>query len=140
MGHNFLRVTQVRLHTDIHQPLQAWSNTGLLSVLCCFAGSSTLTGVCPHWCARGTRRGREQHLPRKGSLVSMPLRTVPGPYLAPSGSQGASTLSPGSKECFIPFTHSRMSPCAVFCTHTGCLPRDTSGLANSTRNMPLSLC
>lgn len=78
--------------------------------------------------------------PRKGSLVSMPVRTVPGPYLALPGSQGASTLSPGSKECFIPFTYSRMSSLAVFCTHTGCLPRDTSGLANSTRNVSLSLC
>lgn len=90
-------------------------------------------------CQRNKRRRREAlSLPRKGSLVSMPLRTVPGPYLALSGSQGASTLSPGSKECFIPFTYSRMSSLAVFCTHRECLPRDTSGLANSTRNIPLS--
>lgn len=90
--------------------------------------------------SKARKKATPSFLPLKGSLVSMPVRTVHGPYLAISGSQGASTLSPGSMECFILFTYSRMSSSAVLCTHTGCLPCDICGLANSTRNVPLSLC
>lgn len=80
-----------------------------------------------------------QCLPLRGSLVSMPWMTVAGPYLFCSGSHGANTLSLGSMECLIPFTYSKMSLLAVFCTH-GISSSCANGWANWTRNDLFSPC
>lgn len=65
MGHSFLRVTLVKLNTNIHQLLQAWSSTKLQPVLYYFSGSSTLTRVY-----RDSLTAREQEEEESSTLVT----------------------------------------------------------------------